>query len=107
MFKACELDKVINEINATGYGLTLGVHTRNESKAMYIADRVNVGNVYINRNQIGAAVGVPPFDGQGLSGTGPKAGGPHYLFRFITEKTRTNNLTVIGGNATLLTLGNG
>ncbi|GAA0342392.1 bifunctional proline dehydrogenase/L-glutamate gamma-semialdehyde dehydrogenase PutA [Bowmanella denitrificans] len=104
-YKADDLDKVISDINGTGFGLTLGVHTRNESKAAYIADRVNVGNVYINRNQIGAVVGVQPFGGQGLSGTGPKAGGPHYLTRFVTEKTRTNNITAIGGNATLLSLG--
>lgn len=106
-YKADELDTVINAINNTGFGLTLGIHTRNESKAQYIAARVNVGNVYINRNQIGAVVGVQPFGGHGLSGTGPKAGGPNYLYRFITEKTVTNNLTAIGGNATLLTLGEG
>jgi RHH-type transcriptional regulator, proline utilization regulon repressor / proline dehydrogenase / delta 1-pyrroline-5-carboxylate dehydrogenase len=104
-YKAKELNKVINDINGTGYGLTLGIHSRNESMAAYIADMVNVGNVYINRNQIGAVVGVQPFGGQGLSGTGPKAGGPHYLYRFITEKARTNNITAIGGNASLLSLG--
>ncbi|AWL11034.1 Proline dehydrogenase [Saliniradius amylolyticus] len=104
-YKASELNQVINDINSTGYGLTLGIHSRNESKAAYIADMVNVGNVYINRNQIGAVVGVQPFGGQGLSGTGPKAGGPHYLHRFITEKARSNNVTAIGGNATLLSLG--
>ncbi|MDF2178985.1 bifunctional proline dehydrogenase/L-glutamate gamma-semialdehyde dehydrogenase PutA [Aliiglaciecola sp. CAU 1673] len=104
-YQAKELNKVINEINATSFGLTLGIHTRNESRAAYIADMVNVGNVYINRNQIGAVVGVQPFGGQGLSGTGPKAGGPHYLARFVTEKTRTNNVTAIGGNTTLLSLG--
>lgn len=106
-YKANALDNVIDTINNTGFGLTLGIHTRNESKAQYIAARVNVGNVYINRNQIGAVVGVQPFGGHGLSGTGPKAGGPNYLYRFITEKTVTNNLTAIGGNATLLTLGEG
>lgn len=106
-YKANELDKVIDEINSTGYGLTLGIHTRNESRALAIADRVNVGNAYINRNQIGAVVGVQPFGGQGLSGTGPKAGGPQYLNRFVTEKTRTNNITAIGGNASLLLLGEG
>ncbi|MGI2854889.1 bifunctional proline dehydrogenase/L-glutamate gamma-semialdehyde dehydrogenase PutA [Shewanella algae] len=104
-FKASELDKVIADINSTGFGLTLGIHSRNEGHALSVADRVNVGNVYINRNQIGAVVGVQPFGGQGLSGTGPKAGGPHYLTRFMTEKTRTNNITAIGGNATLLSLG--
>ncbi len=106
-YKESELDKVIDDINNTGFGLTLGIHSRNEGHAEYIAQRVNVGNVYINRNQIGAVVGVQPFGGQGLSGTGPKAGGPHYLHRFVTEKTYTNNLTAIGGNATLLTLGDG
>ncbi|WP_341501896.1 bifunctional proline dehydrogenase/L-glutamate gamma-semialdehyde dehydrogenase PutA [Gallaecimonas sp. GXIMD4217] len=104
-YRAQDLDKVIDAINGTGYGLTLGIHTRNESKAMAIADKANVGNCYINRNQIGAMVGTQPFGGQGLSGTGPKAGGPHYLYRFVTEKTRTNNITAVGGNATLLSLG--
>ncbi len=104
-YQAADLPKVIDEINSTGFGLTLGIHSRNESRALEIAAKVNVGNVYINRNQIGAVVGVQPFGGQGLSGTGPKAGGPHYLTRFITEKTRTNNITAIGGNATLLSLG--
>ncbi len=103
-FQAEDVDRVISEINSTGYGLTLGVHSRNESFALKIADEVNVGNVYINRNQVGAVVGVQPFGGQGLSGTGPKAGGPHYLSRFITEKTRSNNITAIGGNTTLLSL---
>ncbi|MFB2656851.1 bifunctional proline dehydrogenase/L-glutamate gamma-semialdehyde dehydrogenase PutA [Shewanella xiamenensis] len=104
-YKASELAYVIDEINSTGFGLTLGIHSRNEGHALEVADKVNVGNVYINRNQIGAVVGVQPFGGQGLSGTGPKAGGPHYLTRFVTEKTRTNNITAIGGNATLLSLG--
>ncbi|GGZ08519.1 bifunctional proline dehydrogenase/L-glutamate gamma-semialdehyde dehydrogenase PutA [Shewanella fodinae] len=104
-YKASELQQVIDDINSTGFGLTLGIHSRNEGQALEIADKVNVGNVYINRNQIGAVVGVQPFGGQGLSGTGPKAGGPHYLPRFMTEKTRTNNITAIGGNATLLSLG--
>lgn len=100
-----DLDKVISDINGTGYGLTLGIHSRNESHAEELASRINVGNVYINRNQIGAMVGVQPFGGQGLSGTGPKAGGPHYLSRFVTEKTRTINTTAVGGNASLLAMG--
>ncbi|MCL1125811.1 bifunctional proline dehydrogenase/L-glutamate gamma-semialdehyde dehydrogenase PutA [Shewanella surugensis] len=104
-YPAAKLNQIIDDINSTGFGLTLGIHSRNESHALNLADRVNVGNVYINRNQIGAVVGVQPFGGQGLSGTGPKAGGPHYLTRFVTEKTRTNNITAIGGNATLLSLG--
>ncbi|MBR9729192.1 bifunctional proline dehydrogenase/L-glutamate gamma-semialdehyde dehydrogenase PutA [Shewanella intestini] len=104
-YKASQLNHVIDEINSTGFGLTLGVHSRNEGHAINLVNRVNVGNAYINRNQIGAVVGVQPFGGQGLSGTGAKAGGPMYLTRFVTEKTRTNNITAIGGNATLLSLG--
>lgn len=101
------LDKMIDEINATGFGLTLGIHSRNEDTALHIDRRVRIGNVYINRNQIGAVVGVQPFGGMGLSGTGPKAGGPHYLLRFVTERTRTINTTAVGGNASLLSLGDG
>ncbi len=104
-WKGEDLDRVIDAINATGYGLTLGVHSRIDETIDRIAARVNVGNVYVNRNQIGAVVGVQPFGGQGLSGTGPKAGGPHYLPRFATEKTVTVNTTAAGGNASLLTLG--
>lgn len=100
-----ELDAVIDSINNYGYGLTLGIHTRIESSAHYIARRARVGNVYINRNMIGAVVGVQPFGGQGLSGTGPKAGGPRYLHRFATERTVSNNIAAVGGNATLLSLG--
>lgn len=103
-WKADQLDTVIESINATGYGLTLGVHSRIDETIERIASRVKVGNVYVNRNQIGAVVGVQPFGGQGLSGTGPKAGGPHYLHRFATEKTVTVNTTAAGGNASLLTL---
>ncbi len=106
-YPADQLDAVIAEINSTGFGLTLGVHSRNETRALKIARSVKAGNAYINRNQIGAVVGVQPFGGQGLSGTGPKAGGPHYLTRFVTEKTISNNITAIGGNATLLALGDG
>ncbi|KZZ45613.1 bifunctional proline dehydrogenase/L-glutamate gamma-semialdehyde dehydrogenase [Thalassolituus sp. HI0120] len=103
-YKASELDQLITSINATGYGLTLGIHSRNEATAAYIESRVRVGNCYINRNQIGAVVGVQPFGGRGLSGTGPKAGGPNYLKRFATERVRTINTTAVGGNATLLSL---
>ena len=103
-YKTSELDKVLGDINGTGYGLTLGIHSRNEATAAYIEQQLRVGNAYLNRNQIGAVVGVQPFGGQGLSGTGPKAGGPHYLYRFATERTRTVNTTAIGGNATLLSL---
>ncbi len=104
-WKAEELDAVIDTINATGYGLTLGIHSRIDATIDRIVARAKVGNIYVNRNQIGAVVGVQPFGGQGLSGTGPKAGGPHYLPRFATEKTVTINTTAAGGNASLLTLG--
>ncbi|MGH8175180.1 MAG: bifunctional proline dehydrogenase/L-glutamate gamma-semialdehyde dehydrogenase PutA [Steroidobacter sp.] len=98
------LDSVIEAVNATGYGLTLGIHTRVDATARYITSRVRAGNVYVNRNMIGAVVGVQPFGGRGLSGTGPKAGGPHYLPRFATEQTLTINTAAVGGNASLLTM---
>ena len=104
-YKASELDRVIDEINSTGFGLTLGIHSRNEFTSRHIESGVNAGNIYVNRNQIGAVVGVQPFGGQGLSGTGPKAGGPFYLRGFATERTLTINTTAVGGNATLLSLG--
>ena len=94
--------QVIDEINALGYGLTLGIQTRIDSRAQALAHRAHVGNIYINRNMIGAIVGVQPFGGEGLSGTGPKAGGPHYLYRFCAEQTITVNTAAAGGNATLL-----
>ena len=97
-----ELDAVIDAINATGYGLTLGLHSRIDAVAAHVAARARVGNVYVNRNQIGAVVGVQPFGGRGLSGTGPKAGGPHYLFRFAEEKTISTDVTAAGGNAALM-----
>ena len=93
---------VIAQINALGYGLTLGIQTRIDSRAQALAHAARVGNVYINRNQIGAVVGVQPFGGEGLSGTGPKAGGPHYLLRFCAEQTVTINTTAAGGNVQLL-----
>jgi RHH-type transcriptional regulator, proline utilization regulon repressor / proline dehydrogenase / delta 1-pyrroline-5-carboxylate dehydrogenase len=102
---ADRLDDVIDQINATGYGLTCGVHSRIDDTVGKIVSGIKAGNCYVNRNQIGAVVGVQPFGGQGLSGTGPKAGGPHYLPRFATEKTVTINTTASGGNASLLTLG--
>ena len=104
-YKSSEIDRVIDSINDRGYGLTFGVHSRNESFADEIAQKIRVGNVYVNRNIIGAVVGVQPFGGLGLSGTGPKAGGPHYLLRFATEKTVTVNTAALGGNASLLALG--
>jgi len=91
-------------IARTGYGLTLGIHSRIENRALAIAGKVTVGNVYINRNMVGAMVGVQPFGGLGLSGTGPKAGGPNYLPRFTAEQTITINTAAVGGNASLLTL---
>ncbi|MGI9132865.1 MAG: L-glutamate gamma-semialdehyde dehydrogenase, partial [Rhodoferax sp.] len=93
---------VIAQINALGYGLTLGIQTRIDSRAQQLAQAAQVGNVYINRNIIGAVVGLQPFGGAGLSGTGPKAGGPHYLYRFCTEQTVTVNTAAAGGNAALL-----
>ena len=102
-YAKADLDKIIDEINNTDYGLTFAVQSRIKTVIKHISRRINVGNVYVNRNQIGAVVGVQPFGGMGLSGTGPKAGGPHYLYRFATEKVISNNITAIGGNATLLT----
>jgi RHH-type proline utilization regulon transcriptional repressor/proline dehydrogenase/delta 1-pyrroline-5-carboxylate dehydrogenase len=93
---------VIDGINALGFGLTLGLQTRIDSRAEALAARARVGNVYVNRNIIGAVVGVQPFGGEGLSGTGPKAGGPHYLYRFSAERTLTVNTAAAGGNAALL-----
>jgi RHH-type transcriptional regulator, proline utilization regulon repressor / proline dehydrogenase / delta 1-pyrroline-5-carboxylate dehydrogenase len=101
-FDRGHLDRVIASLNATGYGLTLGLHSRIESVADYVAEHARVGNLYVNRNQIGAQVGVQPFGGEGLSGTGPKAGGPNYLMRFATERTRSTDITATGGNTTLL-----
>ena len=93
---------VIAQVNALGYGLTMGIQTRIDSRANALAHAAHIGNVYINRNMIGAVVGVQPFGGEGLSGTGPKAGGPHYLYRFCAEQTVTVNTTAAGGNAALL-----
>ena len=106
-FAGGRLAEVCNAINRTGYGLTLGVHSRIEETAGFIREHVHAGNTYVNRNQIGAVVGVQPFGGEGLSGTGPKAGGPHYLLKFALERTYTVNTTAAGGNATLLSLDSG
>ncbi len=100
-----KLDDVCQVIQKTGYGLTLGIHSRITERIDYILDRVQIGNIYINRNQIGAVVGVQPFGGEGLSGTGPKAGGQNYLRRFAVERVRTTDTTASGGNASLLSLG--
>ncbi len=106
-FKASKLDALCDAINATGYGLTLGIHTRIEETAQFIVNRARVGNVYVNRNQIGAVVGAQPFGGEGLSGTGPKAGGPHYLLRYATERVVSTDTTAAGGNAALMSMGEG
>jgi RHH-type proline utilization regulon transcriptional repressor/proline dehydrogenase/delta 1-pyrroline-5-carboxylate dehydrogenase len=102
-FRLEDLDRVVDEVNAAGFGLTMGVHTRLDARAARIRSRAAVGNLYVNRNMIGAVVGVQPFGGEGLSGTGPKAGGPHYLPRFVTERVYTVNTAAAGGDLHLLT----
>ncbi|WP_282607331.1 bifunctional proline dehydrogenase/L-glutamate gamma-semialdehyde dehydrogenase PutA [Pelagibius sp. Alg239-R121] len=103
-FQAERLDDVIDSINAAGYGLTFGIHSRIDSTVDHVLKRLRVGNAYVNRNTIGAVVGVQPFGGEGLSGTGPKAGGPHYLHRYATERTVTTDTTAAGGNASLMSI---
>ena len=93
-----------NEINDTGYGLTFGIHSRIEKTIEFFRKNIRVGNIYVNRNIVGAVVGVQPFGGQGLSGTGPKAGGLFYLHRLATERTVSIDTTAAGGNATLMHL---
>lgn len=92
-FKSTELDKVIGDINATGYGLTFGLHTRIDDRVQSVVEKINAGNIYVNRDQIGAVVGSQPFGGEGMSGTGPKAGGPHYLPRFTAPVAGTSTGT--------------
>jgi RHH-type transcriptional regulator, proline utilization regulon repressor / proline dehydrogenase / delta 1-pyrroline-5-carboxylate dehydrogenase len=104
-YPAEHLERVLQSIERSGYGLTLGIHSRIDDTVEAIADRLQTGNIYVNRNMIGAVVGVQPFGGHGLSGTGPKAGGPHYLARFATEQTVTINTSAAGGNAALMTDG--
>ncbi|MGP8097442.1 MAG: bifunctional proline dehydrogenase/L-glutamate gamma-semialdehyde dehydrogenase PutA [Steroidobacteraceae bacterium] len=104
-YRSNDIQKVLASIRASHYGLTLGVQTRLESFWRQVFEATPVGNTYVNRNMIGAVVGVQPFGGTGLSGTGPKAGGPHYLTRFANERTLTVNTTATGGNAALLNLG--
>jgi RHH-type transcriptional regulator, proline utilization regulon repressor / proline dehydrogenase / delta 1-pyrroline-5-carboxylate dehydrogenase len=101
-YRADKLGEVLSAIEATGFGLTLGIHSRIDDTIEHVIDRLQVGNIYVNRNMIGAVVGVQPFGGSGLSGTGPKAGGPHYLARFATEQTITINTAAAGGNAALM-----
>ena len=103
-FEGDRLDSVCDAINGSNYGLTLGLHSRIDATADFVRDHVNVGNVYVNRNQIGAVVEAQPFGGERLSGTGPKAGGPHYLQRFALERSFTVNTAAAGGNVTLLSL---
>ncbi len=103
-YEAQHLHKVVEAINATGYGLTLGLHTRIEKTVELVRKHARIGNLYVNRNQIGAVVGVQPFGGEGLSGTGPKAGGPHYLHRFAVERVMSQDTTASGGNAALMSM---
>ena len=105
-YKAQAFDVLLDQIDAMGYGLTLGIHSRIDGVVEAVTQRLSTGNCYINRNMIGAVVGTQPFGGTGLSGTGPKAGGPHYLLRFLTEQTITINTAAAGGNADLLLLVN-
>jgi len=101
-WKSGELDKLIGQINATGYGLTLGLQSRIDTTRQFVEAHARVGNLYVNRNQIGAVVESQPFGGEGLSGTGPKAGGPHYVARFATERVTCIDTTAAGGNASLM-----
>jgi RHH-type proline utilization regulon transcriptional repressor/proline dehydrogenase/delta 1-pyrroline-5-carboxylate dehydrogenase len=101
-YKHADLDKIIDEVNAYGFGLTFGIHSRIESKIEYIRSKIKAGNIYVNRSIIGAVVESQPFGGENQSGTGFKAGGPHYLLKFMLERTTTVNLTAIGGNIDLL-----
>lgn len=103
-YKARRMSEVVDALNAKGYGLTMGLHSRIDSRVREFVRRSGAGNIYINRNIIGAVVGVQPFGGRGLSGTGPKAGGPNYLTRFATEYAVSNNVAAVGGNASLLSL---
>jgi len=103
-YQGNRLDKVIEAVNATGYGLTLGVHSRVEATWQQVRASARVGNLYVNRNMIGAVVGAQPFGGEGLSGTGPKAGGPYYLHRFALERTLSVNTAAMGGNIGLLSM---
>ncbi len=105
-FRSKDLQATLDAVNATGYGLTMGLHSRIDARARKLVQLSGAGNIYVNRNMIGAVVGVQPFGGRGLSGTGPKAGGPQYLPRFGTEYTVSNNIAAVGGNASLLSLEN-
>ncbi|MFT3930803.1 MAG: bifunctional proline dehydrogenase/L-glutamate gamma-semialdehyde dehydrogenase PutA [Spongiibacteraceae bacterium] len=97
------LDQLVDDINALGYGLTCGIHSRNTHRTQHLAARLRIGNIYVNRDIVGAVVGAQPFGGCGKSGTGPKAGGPNYVLRFVVEKTITTNTSAIGGDYKLMT----
>jgi len=103
-YRSRDIEQVLESIRTSHYGLTLGIQSRLQSVWRQVFDGTSVGNTYVNRNMIGAVVGVQPFGGNGLSGTGPKAGGPNYLTRFANERTLTINTTAKGGNADLLNL---
>ncbi|MEM8824591.1 MAG: aldehyde dehydrogenase family protein, partial [Pseudomonadota bacterium] len=103
-YAAADLDKVLDEIEATGFGLTFGLHSRIDATIAAVTARAPAGNLYVNRNQIGAIVGSQPFGGRGLSGTGPKAGGPLYLQRFVEEVVTSTDTTAAGGNASLIAM---
>jgi RHH-type proline utilization regulon transcriptional repressor/proline dehydrogenase/delta 1-pyrroline-5-carboxylate dehydrogenase len=103
-YKFNEIDETISQINESGYGLTMGIHSRIESRADFISSESNVGNIYINRDMVGAVVGSQPFGGIGLSGSGFKAGGPNYLLQFLNEKVISKNSVAFGGNTELLNL---
>ena len=100
-YQADKIEQLVKDINSMNYGLTLGIQSRIENTINYIFNNANIGNIYINRNIVGAVVGVQPFGGRGLSGTGPKAGGPNYLMKFVNEKSYSYDTTAAGGNATL------
>lgn len=104
-YRADQLEDIAAQINSTGFGLTFGIHSRIQKVVDYFSENIRAGNLYVNRNMIGAIVGVQPFGGEGLSGTGPKAGGPHYLLRLATEQVTSINTTASGGNASLMSLG--
>ena len=104
-YKSSELNQTLQQINALGYGLTFCIHSRINESVEYIVDRIEVGNVYVDRTMVGAVVGVQPFGGSGLSGTGPKAGGPNYLLRLAQEVALSVDVTASGGNTALMSLG--
>jgi RHH-type transcriptional regulator, proline utilization regulon repressor / proline dehydrogenase / delta 1-pyrroline-5-carboxylate dehydrogenase len=106
-WKAGTLEETVARVNAKGFGLTMGLHSRIARSGEAVEALARVGNLYINRSMIGAVVGSQPFGGEGLSGTGPKAGGPHYLYRFCAERTTSVDTTSAGGNASLLSLEDG